>query len=53
MIKEEFREGGWLTNSGREIPGGIYMNVKDDDGTQECGSEPSALEKGHRRYIPE
>ena len=32
MIKEECEEGGWLTNSGRERPGGVDMNVKEDGG---------------------
>ena len=38
MIKEECEEGGCLTNYGRERPGGIDMNMKDDNGTAKHGS---------------
>ena len=52
MKKEECGEGGSMTNSGRERPGGVDMNVKEDEGTGEHGSGPSTSRKGCCRDIP-
>ena len=52
MNKEGCEEGGWMTNSGGEIPGGGDMDVKEDYRTAERGSGSSASGKGCRRDIP-
>ena len=52
MTEEDCREGRCMKNYRRERLGGVDMNVKEDDGTEERGSEPSASGKGRRRNIP-
>ena len=52
IIKEECGERGRLKNSWRERPGGIDMNVKEDDRKAELRSGTSALGKGNHREIP-